>query len=380
MGIIVGLIHFSIAIFFIFESYSKIKIKGLDKLFLIYLVFLMAGNTGSGDTYGYKRNYTAVQNGVLFKNQKDEIGFYILEKLCVECGLNFYQFKIFFFAIIILLLMLFLKKYANDCEYIIGFYALFSVFYDIEQMRNAIGSIILCYAIMQLLEKNMIQVIKYIVLIVLASLFHQTMLVYLFLLLIFIDKKHAKKVAILIAIISMVTVVYMFMHGNKFPYVNILINFFSDNRKVIHSIQDSTRWGFVIPFSKALASILTILIPCRSKLLVKEIYSSEREFLSRREAETISLIYKINIISFAFFPFYMLGTEMYRLSRNLMILNFLAQSYIVYRLPKHQLQRAIVFSMELATIMYWFYWDIFIKIDEIFIPAFGNNLFWGILR
>lgn len=371
MEVIASCIYICFIICFFIMSIKKKNSKALNVVFVILCFILMAGNSGSGDVVNYKRSYDrALESGTHF-----EFIFYQFERICNILHFSFFEFKFIYYLCFIVLLIKFIFSNSPLPCYVFAFYGMFGMFYDAEQMRNAVGAIIFCLSISTLAYEEHGKVIKYIVLVAVAALFHQSFWIYLIFLFIYVDKKVAKKIAVATASISLLVCVYMFANNNQLPLLNVFLNFFSGNIKIVRLLQARTSLGFLVPFTKALMSALAIIIP--THLIQKSVESSKVLCcIAEGQRAYVNIMYKINVISFVFFPLYMLSTETYRFSRNLLLPNLVAQSILVRYLPKKNRYRILIIGLQFITMLYWFYWDIGIKMDEILIPLFRDNIYW----
>lgn len=114
---------------------------------------------------------------VFFGDNRHELGFIILQYII---SIFSWDFIIFFAIVSILILYLtlhYFHKYSPNNQLAVFFYITFGIFYSsLNFIRQNIAAIIVAFAFMQIKEKNLK---KYVLLVVLASLFHQATIVML---------------------------------------------------------------------------------------------------------------------------------------------------------------------------------------------------------
>ena len=167
----------------------KIKLVSLSVLFIFILMWILfAFNTKTTDYGNYELFYQYANNGIRYPGL--EIGYYYFTRLCTILGLNFQQFLMLYsFLGLYLIISTVLKLSKHNTAMILLFFVFFPYFHLIAFPRSFFSYSLVLYGIRYLVDNNKRSYIKFIVSVILASLFHLSSLFYLFILFIRIDKK-----------------------------------------------------------------------------------------------------------------------------------------------------------------------------------------------
>lgn len=200
-------ILFSILTVLCFLDYFIIKPRKIDKTIFIIICFVLVIVAGTRLNVGYDYN----SYKLWFQSVKDEqlSVFYIAQKLNIELGfalylkiLTYFSYNAFIFitAVICIVPKIYYIYKLNRNKYLmlLGYYALIFIFYDIGVIRQALSISILVFSYKYIMKK---EPIKFITVVIFATLFHMTAI--LFLPMYFIgENKFPLKIYVSIGVIS----------------------------------------------------------------------------------------------------------------------------------------------------------------------------------
>lgn len=198
------------SIILLFALNKKLRgVKELTTLLLISLcVFLCFGYMTGSDWRAYEQIYNSLDYSTLFNHMKGmEFGYPVLQIAFKTLGFNFWFFFIIIKISCFLITIKTLKKYSNN-NYIWGlliFYSLFALDAYIDNpMRNLIASVIFMLSFRLIIERK---IIKYIILIIIASSFHMSALIMFPVYFIYNMKLTPKLIIITLSIIIVFTII-----------------------------------------------------------------------------------------------------------------------------------------------------------------------------
>jgi len=246
------LIYIVIYVLILFFATNK-KARNTKELFnsLIILlgIFLCMGYMTGSDWRGYEIEYNSLNFSNLFENIKGfEFGYQIIQIIFKTLGFSFWPFFIILKIICFSITIKVLKKYSTN-NYIWGLLLFYGVFalnaYIDNPMRNLIASVIFIYSFKYILENKFI---KYIFLVILASLFHMSAL--LMLPIYFVYKMNITPKVLLIVLSILLTIVISFQFlfrqflldlvwgnqniiANRFNYNYLHESFYKDKQSII---------------------------------------------------------------------------------------------------------------------------------------------------
>lgn len=180
MGIYIYLLALVIASNFIVTSLDiKSKNKRIIFLFISFVaVFLLYSLRDSGvgrDVPGYERDYllTAKIKWSDYSYIYFENGYIFLMKICNKLSLSFQQFLIIINLIILVPVFVFCDKYSKSPFLSVMTYICYMFFeFNLTGLRQGIATSIVLIGIMVLLKSRRFGLIKYVVIVYIATLFH----------------------------------------------------------------------------------------------------------------------------------------------------------------------------------------------------------------
>lgn len=204
--------------------------KTIFDVLLICLFILCIFNNRDPDFVNYESQYIAYGTG-----QVSSL-LYTYEPLYAYCGvlfyqlgLSFYHYRIFIFGITFLIFRKVVLDYAKKPVFVLLCFMVFPFLLFCVQMRNAIGIVFVMYGIRFLKNNTKKGNIKYILLILIASMFHETCLFYL--VFVFVNRKNfykfyrwfviAEFVFIYTIFPAVLEILFNITHNRRFWYYNV---------------------------------------------------------------------------------------------------------------------------------------------------------------
>ena len=229
---------------------------------------------------------------------------------------------------------------------------------DVDQIRNFLSVSLLSNGVYYIYEDKKFKAFMFLVL---SSLIHVSMIFYLPLILIKKDNLNINNTFKFIGwSVLLISIINFFITDNIF-LKNILYKIFSGSGKESY-FTTSSNYGFIIFFSMHL---LTLLI----------IYFGKHLLISKNKISIINFILIIDIYVLISFPLVMINMSMYRLFRNLYLLNGICFSLIYDSFSKNKvLLKQWIFVILL--IFYSLFWasSYIIRGSNVYNYFFENNI------
>lgn len=367
-----------ILIIFIFERIEKKRLLNfLPIVTIIFLIIMMGGNISNPDTVIYYNIYNSTE---FFSK---DFGFGIMVKIAHDfLKLDINQYRLILAIIGLGIMYKTVNKYIKNPMIYYLLYFLYPFMMDVVQVRNFLVMCILLCSFGYLLEKNRKNIIKYIILILIASSIQKTALVYLPL--IFIhkieDKKIMRKIIIVLASVSLI----IGMNGRLVSIIgSMLLNTVSDNLEGSAGfLTRNTQYGWIILWGEQIVNVCLVYWCKKIFLGSQKLYCQYKNRLKISYdygVQFFNILYWCNIYLFCFCPLYVLNINFYRIMRNVMVINILGFCLIweISKVLKRQyrfLYRFVVFGYA----VFMFYVNFFYNgggeyIDSILKPMFKEN-------
>jgi len=285
----------------------------------------MGGVTENPDTIVYETIY----NSDSFFSK--DLGFGVLIYLFNLIGFTYEYFRLTISLICILLINTTVHKFCPKPIYFYVLYIFSTFFFDTVQLRNIFGFSIITYALPLLLNSNWKNYLKFVFLAIIAASMQKTNLVYLPILIIpFILKKNLLRNLFLV--LSCGILAFGF-NNITITYLSNLVSWLSMFFDGLSGFSaDSMNYGWTIVWGIQICNFILIF-------LCKNLYKKHLLCIGKIEDKTfklIELIYGINAYLFLFLPLYALDINFIRIIRNVMILNSIVYSIIIYVLMKNK--------------------------------------------
>ena len=304
-------IYFTLIILNSFLAMLRKNSKSALLLTICGQSLLMCGNNMNADYLGYLYFYTN-QNYA----GSMEIGYKWLSKLAYGLGLDYQTFNMIILLVGIIFLYVLAYSLSENVHLVSVLYLSTMVFLDVVQVRQFIVYIIMAYALVVYSRKKRI---LYCLLIILGSLFQVTILVYLPLLFLNIDRVWSKKfIKIFLVIISLVCVV-VFISSSQLNFIGDIMSRFVGSDKMIY-FQTRTRYGFLKYFAFQFLCIYIAWI-------IQKYYSNKE--VESNKKNLVNTMYICILYSSIAMPLIMLNNNFYRYFKFGLIPLFICLSYLM---------------------------------------------------
>lgn len=291
-----------------------------------------------------------------------EFGFSFFMKVMAQAGLNYRQFLMVVSSLGLLLIVSTVRRFSPKPQVVYALYFIFPLMLDIVQVRHFLAMSIFLYALRFLMKPSPKDTLKYVFLILFASLFHFAILFFV-VLIFFVSMKEN----IMIKIILVVTTAGLFLsYTDLFSSAVDLINFAVPIERLETYFLRKVRFGFLEKFFVQITVIL-----------IMEFYF---RFLRSRGSFDVfcDRVRKANIISLILLPLYTYDVNFFRIFRVLYIPNYIVISLATDKSIATKRFQIILLSIFLA--LSFFFYQVFLYAREsVFLPLFENNFVFNFL-
>lgn len=194
----------------------------LNILFLlIFLVFALRASSVGRDLPGYERMYENTKtvpwsdfDYVYFEN-----GYILLMKVCIAIRMSFQGFLAVVAAITLLPIYILIRRYSTDKCLSCLIYVSYIIFeFDLTGLRQAMAMSIVLLAIMSLMEKKKWYILRFLLLVWIASQFHKSALIAI----IVLPLCSIKDLRAFTAVVVVGTVISLFLRSSLFQYIKLI--------------------------------------------------------------------------------------------------------------------------------------------------------------
>lgn len=343
-----------ISICIVLLGLCKRKSNTIYVIMLLWMWILFAFNYNNADYIMYQQFY----NGDPLATMKNtEILFKISCEIAANIGLEYKTFIMIYSILPIIIIGKSIKKYTNNTNFVLGCYFIFPFLIDVVQIRHFMAMAIITYAFQFLLTDNKKDIIKYILLNVVAIGFHSSAIVYL----LFILAKKVNNRRIKIGVIICVVILSIVIQTNLLP--NILEKFLPTNKVEIYFISD--RWRPEIKISiryMIIQTTITVFMFIIYNYWKKHSLNMDKDEEWNKRNNIITYVYKINIILMIILPLYLYSTQLVRIIRGILLLNYIAVGNV---LEKKCVKDNIIIEIITLLMITFLYYMLIIK-PEIF--------------
>lgn len=345
---------YTIAILCNIFCFSVKKESRIVKLLtLIIILIIWGGNVFGPDIANYMRNYKI---GIHSIAQEQEKLYYIFMNICFSLKFTFFQYRIIVSLCAILVFYFVFKKFNTNIHLISVLYMLTIFFMDGIQIRNFLGLAFVYLGLYILYEKNKWWKIEYIICIILASLIHSALIVYLVFLIVpkDLDKKYSKREIRIILGGGILFYLYMYAFRNSLNFL-VSITEIGGEAKATEYAQYTTHYGSLIIFLLQMIAIILSMynykkVVEKNKIIVQKNYDTKLCGIEK-DLKVLKFIIYINTIALLFVPFSIIQSTYYRLIRNLVLLNFIGMGIV----SKWYKRNVKIFIINFIFIGIWFY-------------------------
>ncbi|MGY6213107.1 EpsG family protein [Cytobacillus firmus] len=290
-------------------------------MFILLLCIIMGANTVNPDIYAYTVTYDPNREGT-------DYGYMLLVKFFNLLGFEYTGFRMITSIFGILLIHQTVKKLIRNHSPFYLLYFIYPFFIDIVQVRNFLVMALFIYSIPFLLSNKRLDIVKYIILTLLASTIQLTAIVYLPIVFLIRIRKN-----VFIRSILIITIILLVIVALNRPLLNslstLIISTLGEyDTRVLDYSHIQTNFGFLLFWF--LQTINFLLVFWANRIFLRnDISKSDNELSNLLKTNTINkkfmiLTLWINIFAFVFLPFYVFQATFSRFMRNIVPLNIIA--------------------------------------------------------
>lgn len=337
----------------------QIKIKYIVNIcsaipILIFMWILFGFNMDNADWANYERRFT------FGTTEFAESGFNVIINICKYFGISNYQgFLEFISLILLIILFICTVKYSDKAVSALVLFFFYPFILFCIEVRFSIAFCIVLNAILVLLNNYKYSIPIFIGLIILATMFHSTSLLYLILIFHKIKITHRKKLYIMIWIAVVASIL------TYTPIALYLASWISGgSAKITLWFTNHGRFGMTIPIMEQVVSYAIFIYAYKigKKRKIKTLLSAD-------------ILYDINILMFFLIPCYFVNTTFFRLFRVILFVNTLFFSEIIYHKSNTNLWKITKLGMlNTIQIIYLSFFEIFSR-PTVWRPIFEENIF-----
>lgn len=287
-------------------SITNKRNKICSYLWIIFLTTLATFNYICPDRVFYLRSYRFELLGTRCVTNY-EVGYKKWEQLFAALKLNEYVYLFFTFLIIHIILYYVASKFIEEINIFLCIYCLVLFPVNAVQIRNCIAICLEVWAILYLINKRENSVVKFLLLTLLASIFHYSMIIWFGLIIIvYLNSSTLSKMVNIFTILLMVV-------SYSGILSKVLTNIFPNWTKLNNWTSAHVRFGILIPAFVILCNYIAM------RFIYKETKSGGDYYASSFE----NVVYKLNIISLAIFVPLTYSLSFFRLYRVIWIYNII---------------------------------------------------------
>ncbi|KON82895.1 hypothetical protein AF331_18785 [Rossellomorea marisflavi] len=355
------------------NSYQIRDTPSFDIIFVFIFVFmwiLFGWNTGNADYNNYNYIYNFIDASGDYPAV--EVGFKWIVKICILLGLNYNGFLITYSFIGLMLITSTAKKFTNNTTLVLVLYFVYPFLLDVVQIRNFLSMALMVFATRYLIQDGWKGVLKYILLILIATTFHYSSIFYLLFLLTKI--KSYKKITI-------ITLLSIFFGYAAYNFLTVfIIRFLSMDRYTTYFSESTSLYAKILfVFYFAFSLILMFYVYKRIK---RGKYQQLSSSSNSDQIQYADIVFKINILILISYIFVIKDVDFVRLYRNILPLNFILFAMIK---PKYKIIKNVemlVHSWLFVAFLGFSSWAfIYIRtFDTVVYPIFTNNSIFELFK
>ena len=346
LGAIIGLVG-------IFQPKLK-NICGGVTFIVLYIV--MVFNNNNVDYNSYSRNYYSG----LFEHENV---FSLIEAFFRSIGLSFAQFFAVVLSVCFLLVFITVKRLNVNPSAFCILYFLYPFCLDIIQIRNFLAYSFVFFALPLLINNDKKSKIIYTILVLIAASIHFSCIVYIFI--IFYEFiKNSNKIKAIYGILTGVFILLTFNIGRLTSYLDFfqttVYKYLNESRVYEMSINDIGERGYIVFYGVHFITIL-LMVLCYKYLNQQE--NVEIQTKNKRNIiidvntgkKYIEVVMWLGIVLTIFIPLYRFQATLFRITRNLMIIDYSA--LLVFTRLTNDKRKKYLFSFLcfiLVCFLFWF--------------------------
>ena len=348
---------------------------------IIIIIFLMSNfSIINLDNLHYQIYYEMSQNGQVYEGF--EKGYNLLASYIASFGADYWKFRYIFIGIFVVLMYFLIMNMTDNYGFFYITYFLYGIFRDAEQIRSFAGTVIIFLGMYIMINtKGIVRIILFGGSVVLAAQFHQSMWVFLLLLLFLMPRKYHDIFFKGSIIITMVFTIIVMI--DKQLITNILR--IVDPRREEHYTEVTSHFGFLIIAFLFLLNLFLfryIKDKCDKKNIyyssvIKKITSVFPVFKIEYVNKNFNINYLMeildffNIISIFTIPLLTINTHFYRIGRSIFIFDMIYFVDIM-KVVDNKKEKILLYGGVFVILSGYFLFDFYLSgsISQQFLPFF----------
>ena len=348
---------------------------------IIIIIFLMSNfSIINLDNLHYQIYYEMSQNGQVYEGF--EKGYNLLASYIASFGADYWKFRYIFIGIFVVLMYFLIMNMTDNYGFFYITYFLYGIFRDADQIRSFAGTVIIFLGMYIMINtKGIVRIILFGGSVVLAAQFHQSMWVFLLLLLFLMPRKYHDIFFKGSIIITMVFTIIVMI--DKQLITNILR--IVDPRREEHYTEVTSHFGFLIIAFLFLLNLFLfryIKDKCDKKNIyyssvIKKITSVFPVFKIEYVNKNFNINYLMeildffNIISIFTIPLLTINTHFYRIGRSIFIFDMIYFVDIM-KVVDNKKEKILLYGGVFVILSGYFLFDFYLSgsISQQFLPFF----------
>lgn len=296
---------------------GKSKVYGF--VVIIFMSLLVGLCTTQADYSFYKATYDYLDFYPSFLTM--ELGWQLLYRLGNEIGISYNVFICIMIFISGLLLRSTIELFSLRSPFAWALFLIFPMLIGLAQVRQTVALGLLIYAIRYLLQRKKLDLVKYVALVLMATMIHTASIIFLVFLLIPFVGKHEKKSVIIITVIVVLCIIFrneiISLAGNLFPEAKVS-RYLQGNAKADNSVVSQVvRLGFMM------GGYVLARLSC-------DYFTKNHSEESRPINAFMVLNKNLNLVLLILTPIVLLNADLMRIQRLNLITSCIAFSNVVF--------------------------------------------------
>lgn len=255
----------------------------------LYLWVLIALNTFTADLEAYREMYLCCFEP---RYALHEPGYMAICKICLCMGLSYIQFRMVVAIIIIVLLIRGLRYFTENINYALSLYLIFPFVGMVSGLRNAVGIAILIYGAHFLFQNDRNAIIKYLLCVCVAVLFHYNSVFYFCFLL--LKCRRLKIIETMAGVLTGIVAVGFLM---KTGILYRIVALFTQSEKVLNWFRNGSLYVSVLYILSFLCFVLLLWLLYRARMIVSLRERAGEEMNRLQSRDTVLGVSKIVCVS-----------------------------------------------------------------------------------
>jgi len=360
------------------RSYARIFSVLFSVLLALYLWILFALNTTTPDYDAYQHMYLNSSSPIY---SKMEIGYMLLNTICLKLGLSYTGFRAVLATIIIVLTVITIRQYTQKVSFTLIAFLIFPYLAFVSGVRNTLAASVICFSIQYLLQNKKGSNIKYIIGIIIAVSIHYSALFYLIFL---IARKRINYLLIYILFIFILPgLIFLILYTN-IPFT--LVSFLTSSEKVLQwfdlsSFENTNLTGLAT--STGLIMINYLLVKWAFAIHSKNHQTDNSDLAGNSvilNDRTKLIINNINVLMFMLVPFLAIELTYLRILYNILLLSYAIIASVIFndfsnrKSINIRLLKYSTLSWSFILALYYCY-----GVGNLLLPVLKNNLLFDFL-